>query len=214
MSQLYWRSVRLHGEPYKLHRTRSVLRLGSTPSANTIFTPGIYAGRVAFSYKEVLRCSTRLPGTILRRYRQWRWICILSFKCDKIHTWDTKIRQNKRNISLSVATTKRRNKNRQIIDAIKLKRGCLLCGYRRCSRALEFHHHNKDKLFCVSAGMLQLGLGMKRIEAEIEKCVLLCSNCHQEIESKEASVVQRLEYLTFNQADDSSNLSRRTSSVG
>jgi transposase len=59
---------------------------------------------------------------------------------------------------------------------------CQLCGYDRCVSALEFHHLDPvDKRLGISAG--GLSLSVQAIRAEAAKCVLLCSNCHAEVES-------------------------------
>jgi hypothetical protein len=59
---------------------------------------------------------------------------------------------------------------------------CRLCGYDRCASALEFHHLDPmQKRVGISAGGLSLSIDVLRAEAA--KCVLLCSNCHAEVES-------------------------------
>lgn len=58
--------------------------------------------------------------------------------------------------------------------------GCRLCGYSRCERALEFHHLDpKTKQFQITSHTRSLA----RLRAEASKCVLLCSNCHAEVEA-------------------------------
>jgi len=58
--------------------------------------------------------------------------------------------------------------------------GCKLCGYSRCERALEFHHLDpKSKQFQITSHTRSLA----RLRAEASKCVLLCSNCHAEVEA-------------------------------
>jgi 5-methylcytosine-specific restriction endonuclease McrA len=77
---------------------------------------------------------------------------------------------------------KRRKKVRQM--AIMHKGGkCQICGYDRCPDALEFHHLNSnEKDFGISnKGYTR---SWKCIKNEIEKCLLLCANCHREIHSK------------------------------
>ena len=54
---------------------------------------------------------------------------------------------------------------------------CARCGFADY-RALEFHHHQGEKDFNV-ADMIRSGLSTNKIKLEIEKCVVLCSNCHQ-----------------------------------
>ena len=83
------------------------------------------------------------------------------------------------------AVRKRRHKIRE--KAIAAKGGrCEVCGYDRCIEALEFHHSNdKNKNF----GLSEKGYARswKRVEKELEKCVLLCANCHREIHAKVAA---------------------------
>jgi len=57
---------------------------------------------------------------------------------------------------------------------------CLVCKYNKCFAALHFHHLNpKDKSFNISSKN-----GWVVTERELEKCVLLCSNCHAEVHAK------------------------------
>lgn len=56
---------------------------------------------------------------------------------------------------------------------------CSVCGYDKCSRALVFHHRDPGtKSFSLSANMNR---AWSKLEAEAEKCDLLCSNCHLEL---------------------------------
>ena len=58
---------------------------------------------------------------------------------------------------------------------------CFICGYDRYIGALEFHHMDpSEKLHEVSSYGVTLSLDAARTEAA--KCVLLCSNCHAEVE--------------------------------
>ncbi len=64
---------------------------------------------------------------------------------------------------------------------------CVLCGYDRSVRALEFHHLDPtQKAFGIgTAGTTR---SLERLRAEASKCVLLCSNCHAEVENGEAQL--------------------------
>ena len=58
---------------------------------------------------------------------------------------------------------------------------CSLCGYDRYIGALQFHHLNgaaKD------FGLADRGLtrSLEAVRTEAQKCVLLCANCHSEVE--------------------------------
>jgi 5-methylcytosine-specific restriction endonuclease McrA len=59
---------------------------------------------------------------------------------------------------------------------------CLLCGYDRCLAALHFHHLDPtQKAFTLAH--TGVALSMARARTEAAKCVLLCSNCHAEVEA-------------------------------
>lgn len=77
---------------------------------------------------------------------------------------------------------KQRNRHRgflfsEIIKREKLERGCDICGYKKSSSALEWHHPNQDKEYTPSAITFNLDL----YHSETEKCQLLCANCHREV---------------------------------
>jgi len=77
------------------------------------------------------------------------------------------------------AVQKRRKKIR--LMAIAYKGGsCEICGYNRCLEALEFHHRDPSKKdFSISEkGYTR---SWKKVRDEIDKCLLVCANCHREI---------------------------------
>ncbi len=69
---------------------------------------------------------------------------------------------------------------------------CCVCGYNRYLGALQFHHLVPDqKRLEISRNGVTLSLRALREEAK--KCVLVCSNCHAEIEGGVASVPLKLQ---------------------
>lgn len=64
--------------------------------------------------------------------------------------------------------------------AVEYKGGeCELCGYSRCLRTLSFHHCDPEhKDFSISS---KSNHSWETIRRELDKCMLLCSNCHSEI---------------------------------
>ena len=72
--------------------------------------------------------------------------------------------------------------HRASLARIKLRSGCIDCGYNDLAEALEFDHRPGEvKLFNISqAG----GRSWSRIWAEIQKCDVVCSNCHRARTSK------------------------------
>ena len=67
--------------------------------------------------------------------------------------------------------------------AVEYKGGkCQRCGYNTCLAALEFHHENpKDKKFTLTSRELA-NRTWKKCLVELDKCKLVCANCHREIQ--------------------------------
>ena len=62
---------------------------------------------------------------------------------------------------------------------------CSWCGEKFSMSALDFHHENPDdKEFEVSYAIGR-GKNQKDLEREVDKCVLLCSNCHRSMENRQ-----------------------------
>jgi predicted HNH restriction endonuclease len=54
----------------------------------------------------------------------------------------------------------------------------LRCGYNKCQAALDFHHlipEHKDVNIAHSKRTFD------KLRPELDKCILLCSNCHREL---------------------------------
>lgn len=81
----------------------------------------------------------------------------------------------------SEAVARRRRKVKEILVA-EAGGECLLCGYSKHTAALQFHH--------VEPSTKSFGLGVRgitrsiaKLREEASKCVLLCANCHAEVEA-------------------------------
>jgi transcription elongation factor Elf1 len=89
----------------------------------------------------------------------------------------------------SDAVSRRRRKVKGILVAEAGGR-CALCGYDRCVRALAFHHLDPlTKRFGLAEGGLARSLA--QVREEVAKCVLLCANCHAEVEAGIAVLPRR-----------------------
>jgi len=76
-------------------------------------------------------------------------------------------------------TVERQRKLKEL--AINYKGGCCSkCGYNKYNGALEFHHLDpKEKDFTI-AHLRHYSFDTK-IKKELDKCILVCANCHREI---------------------------------
>ena len=64
--------------------------------------------------------------------------------------------------------------------AVEYKGGkCEICGYDKYVGALEFHHRDPSKKD-FGIGTCTHGHSLNEIKRELDKCDLLCSNCHRE----------------------------------
>lgn len=65
------------------------------------------------------------------------------------------------------------------VDEIKIQRGgaCEICGYNINTKALIWHHPKSDNKFDSVSSLINRGR-LDLIIREIEKCDLICANCH------------------------------------
>lgn len=74
-----------------------------------------------------------------------------------------------------------RGLNRKLYIIQKLGGKCSVCGYKKNSSALDLHHINpKEKVFSLDLRSLS-NRTQSKIDVEVNKCVLLCRNCHSEL---------------------------------
>jgi excisionase family DNA binding protein len=80
--------------------------------------------------------------------------------------------------SEAVARRRRRLKAELVADA---GGRCAICGYDRWIGALHFHHRDGE---AKEFGLSERGLtkSIEVMKAEAAKCILLCANCHSEVE--------------------------------
>lgn len=96
--------------------------------------------------------------------------------------------------------TRRNNKDQQKRDVIKAQKqrkdrqdfinsfkasGCSVCGYKKCLYALTFHHIDPASKIDTVANMACNSSSFEKIKTEIDKCIVLCQNCHHEIHEKD-----------------------------
>ena len=81
----------------------------------------------------------------------------------------------------SEAVSRRRRRIKELLVR-EAGGSCARCGYDRCLSALQFHHRDpSEKRFNLSRRGVTRSL--TRARAEAAKCVLLCANCHAEVEA-------------------------------
>ena len=73
---------------------------------------------------------------------------------------------------------KRNKKMMEFLREYKSKKKCVYCGWNGHTEVLQFHHRNpKEKKFSFGKGRIG-NLKIGRVLEEMNKCDLICPNCH------------------------------------
>ena len=79
---------------------------------------------------------------------------------------------------------KDRRQKLKLLGAIYLGGKCQKCGYDKSLSAFDFHHKNPDnKEFTIASCC---NIAWKKMKQELDKCILLCSNCHRELHNPDS----------------------------
>ncbi len=91
------------------------------------------------------------------------------------------------------------NRRAKKLRAVQYKGGkCRICPYDRCMGALQFHHLDPEQkdFHIAKAG----AWAWSRIVKELDKCILVCANCHAEIHDGMVDLSQHLTVEEFSKA--------------
>lgn len=83
----------------------------------------------------------------------------------------------------------RRGMSRKLELIEKKGGGCSICGYNKNIAALEFHHTDASQKELKLDKRTLSNSSMEKILKELEKCILLCSNCHKELHYPESELI-------------------------
>ncbi len=106
---------------------------------------------------------------------------VIQKECKKHGLTDFSVRKSSgdrcKKCDVETVTRWRRNLKKR---AVEYKGGkCKYCGYDKYCGALEFHHPHDNKEFSLGQGGITRS--WKKVEVELNKCELVCRNCHAEI---------------------------------
>lgn len=78
-------------------------------------------------------------------------------------------------------------KRRETVDSIIAEYfpvlECSICGYNKCKQALDFHHVDENSKDYNISQFRSSGISRIKLREELQKCILVCANCHREIHS-------------------------------
>lgn len=89
-----------------------------------------------------------------------------------------KTRLKNNNYNYDYVLNWRNNNKKRAVDYLGGK--CIICGYNKSLRSLDFHHLDPTKKEMTISKHLNK-LKFEKLKTELDKCVLVCSNCHGEI---------------------------------
>lgn len=85
------------------------------------------------------------------------------------------------------------NERKEMVSDIKASQGCAKCGESR-EYMLDFHHKDPSIKDGTIARITSNNNKMETIQQEIDKCIVLCANCHREfhhLENKEHITIEQ-----------------------
>ncbi len=93
---------------------------------------------------------------------------------------DTRTYADRREYNIQAVARRRRKLKAMAIEYLGGR--CQVCGYNRYQGALDLHHIDREKK---SFNFSHEGYtrSWARIQAELDKCALVCANCHREVEA-------------------------------
>lgn len=65
------------------------------------------------------------------------------------------------------------------VSEYKTQRGCQKCGYNAHAVALDLHHTDSTEKENNVAAMARSNMSWSKIQAEMDKCIVLCAICHR-----------------------------------
>jgi len=121
--------------------------------------------------------DVREDGFIFRTYEKHKLLENGYFKESWLSPEAYKRFRVKSQQAINKCNREKQSERLKFIAEYKLKKGCERCGYKEHPCALDFAHKDPElKEFTVSKILTR---NFKKIEAEIAKCRVLCSNCHR-----------------------------------
>lgn len=106
--------------------------------------------------------------------------------CGRSYEYDSRNKKGHTKIKCnSCLVNERRFLQRKKLVELK-KAGCSICGYKKNTAAIHFHHVDESaKEFEISGNHCR---SKEAMDKEINKCILICANCHAEMHNKDQTL--------------------------
>lgn len=150
------------------------------------------------------KCKQELPVENFRWRNKTKGT--LHSQCKQCESEAEKIRyaqSKERRTSVNERALLTKEKNQQIVEEFR-SCGCQKCGEKR-SYVLDFHHKIPDEKTNTIAHMIKSS-SEKNLRLELQKCIILCANCHREFHYfNKISGITLDEYIS-NQFDNNTSI--------
>ena len=83
-----------------------------------------------------------------------------------------------------VKKSTKREKRREIVQGHLEENGCIRCG-ETDPRVLDFHHRDPSQKVMGVSRMVYVAVTEEMLLEEIQKCDVLCANCHRIVHAEE-----------------------------
>lgn len=98
-------------------------------------------------------------------------------QCQRVFVWD-RAAGHRGNLCNTCVQRRRRTMFSDLITS-EMGNSCWVCGYSKSRAAMHLHHVDPSlKSFAVGGSE---GRSVESVRAELQKCALLCANCHAEV---------------------------------
>jgi hypothetical protein len=155
--------ITINGKKWNLRSRNFCLECSPIGTHNTRdLTEGDYGTKLidGKKYKRCRECKNIKPFEEFYAKSEWGRRYAVCRSCNKI------------------ISKKRRDEFKKWCVELKGSR-CIICGYNKCLRSLDFHHINEsEKDYDISSNWKK---SKEEIIKELDKCILLCKNCHGEV---------------------------------
>ncbi len=107
--------------------------------------------------------------------------------CSRLFEYDKKQGHSRTQCNSCLVNSRHKKIKQKCVDYLGSM--CCGCGYNHqdenwCAEAMDFHHTN-DKDFAIGGAYNR---SWSRIQAELDKCVLLCARCHREVHAGKRAI--------------------------
>lgn len=100
-------------------------------------------------------------------------------KCSKTRDNENYQLDEKRRIQIAESSKKLMGRNKKFVNEYKENHNCVNCGDDR-PYVLDFHHRDSAEKENEIPNMVSSGYSIKKLKEEMDKCDILCANCHRE----------------------------------